>query len=105
MDILTAQAAARLADAATPTKAALEGRQKSLADLPRGARGVVHSVGGATLAEDTDLVRRLVEIGFIAGEEIQVVAHGMPGREPVAVRLGGTTFALRRFEAEYVRLR
>jgi Fe2+ transport system protein FeoA len=28
----------------------------------------------------------------------------MPGHEPVAVRLGSTTFALRRFEAEYVRV-
>ena len=33
-----------------------------------------------------------------------MIAHGVPGREPVAVRLGSTTFALRRFEAEYVRV-
>jgi Fe2+ transport system protein FeoA len=30
------------------------------------------------------------------------VAHGYPGKEPVAVRIGGTTFAMRRFEAECV---
>ena len=30
------------------------------------------------------------------------VPLGVPGREPIAVRVGGTTFALRRFEAEQV---
>jgi ferrous iron transport protein A len=76
----------------------------SLADLPRGACAIVQSVGAAMLAEDTDLVRRLIEIGFVPGEKVRVIAHGVPGREPVAVRLGGTTFALRRFEAEYIRV-
>ncbi len=51
---------------------------------------------------DAELVRRLIEIGFVAGETVRVIAHGAPGREPIAVRLGGTTFALRRFEAEHV---
>jgi ferrous iron transport protein A len=73
----------------------------SLADLPR---GIVARVLGVrrTDASDADLALRLVEIGFLAGEHVRVIAHGHPGREPVAVRVGGTTFGLRRFEAERV---
>ncbi len=45
---------------------------------------------------------RLFEIGFIDGERVRVVARGYPGGEPLAVRVGDTMFALRRFEAERV---
>jgi ferrous iron transport protein A len=45
---------------------------------------------------------RLFEIGFIDGELVCVVARGCPGGDPVAVRVGNTMFALRRFEAERV---
>jgi ferrous iron transport protein A len=53
---------------------------------------------------DVDLVRRLVEIGFVPGEPVHVVAVGHPGREPLAVRVGRSTFALRRGEAQRVRV-
>jgi ferrous iron transport protein A len=99
MDILTARGAGLLAAATFEASSAAEA---SLADLPRGVKGVVTRVGPSLLEEDADLVRRLIEIGFVPGEEVRVIAHGVPGREPVAVRLGTTTFALRRFEAEYV---
>jgi ferrous iron transport protein A len=49
-----------------------------------------------------DIGLRLLELGFVEGESLRVVAHGYPGREPLAVRIGNTTFALRRFEADYV---
>jgi ferrous iron transport protein A len=103
MDILTARGADLMAAANLP-EAGSRTRTATLADLPRGVRAVVAGVGPSVMAEDADLVRRLVEIGFVPGEEVRVIAHGMPGHEPVAVRLGSTTFALRRFEAEYVRV-
>ena len=53
-------------------------------------------------AEDRDLVLRLTEIGFVPGEAVRIVASGVPGREPLAVRLGHTTFALRRHEASFI---
>ena len=53
-------------------------------------------------AEDRELVLRLTEIGFVPGEAVRIVASGVPGREPLAVRLGHTTFALRRHEASFV---
>jgi len=75
----------------------------SLADMPLGAVARVVGVraAGAT-AEARELALRLLEIGFVEGEPVRVIAHGHPGREPIAVRIGGTTFALRRFEAEQV---
>jgi ferrous iron transport protein A len=51
---------------------------------------------------ESDLVLRLAEIGFIPGEEVRIVAHGFPGLEPLAVRIGHTTFALRAHEAALV---
>lgn len=57
---------------------------------------------GATEAEGSDVGLRLLELGFVEGESLRVIAHGFPGREPIAVRIGNTTFALRRFEAEHV---
>ena len=52
--------------------------------------------------EDRELVLRLTEIGFVPGEAVRIVASGVPGREPLAVRLGHTTFALRRHEASFI---
>ena len=53
-------------------------------------------------AEAQELVLRLTEIGFVPGEVIAIVATGPMGREPLAVRLGHTTFALRRNEAQLI---
>ena len=49
--------------------------------------------------------RRLRELGFVAGEEVVVVAAGPIGAEPLLVQVGFTRFALRRAEAARVRLR
>jgi ferrous iron transport protein A len=38
----------------------------------------------------------------VEGESLRVIALGFPGGEPIAVRIGNTTFALRRFEADHV---
>ena len=82
---------------------ALDGAQ-SLAALPRGVEATVVGVLSPSIPADRDLVVRLIEIGFAPGETVRVVAHGMPGHEPIAVRLGATMFALRRFEADYIQV-
>lgn len=51
-----------------------------------------------------DHVRRLADLGFLPGERVQVVACGIPAGDPIAVRLGHATFALRRFEADMIRV-
>ena len=62
----------------------------------------VTEINVPTDGPDRDLVLRLVELGFVPNERVRIVAVGEPGREPLAVRLGGTTFALRRHEASFI---
>lgn len=81
----------------------------NLSDLPIGAPADVLAVRlpenpDAVSAEDRDILLRLIEIGFVPGERVRVVAVGHPGREPIAVRIGGTMFALRRFEADLIQV-
>ncbi len=75
----------------------------SLGSLRKGARGVVTHVldDAQSLGDETHstVSRRLLELGFIPGEAIEVVEEIWPGGDPIAVRLGNTTFALRRREA------
>ena len=51
-------------------------------------------------------VQGALEAAILAfsGEAVRIVASGLPGREPLAVRLGHTTFALRRHEAAFIRV-
>ena len=85
-----------------PAASALE---FSLCDLQRNTPAVISQILTPDDPEQQHLVLRLIEIGFLPGEQVRVVAHGHPGHEPIAVRLGHTTFALRRFEADFIRVR
>jgi ferrous iron transport protein A len=76
----------------------------SLDQLPNHQWATVLDVSRPDDAEGRELVLRLTEIGFVPGEAVRVIASGVPGREPLAVRLGHTTFALRRHEAALVRV-
>jgi ferrous iron transport protein A len=73
-----------------------------LADLPDGGHAVVTGLNTAVQGADTALLRRLAEIGFVAGEPVQVLRRGPGGREPLAVQVGDTLFALRLLEARCV---
>jgi ferrous iron transport protein A len=48
--------------------------------------------------------RWLEEIGFIVGERVMLMARGLPGGDPLVVRVGQSTFALRRAEAACIRV-
>ena len=76
----------------------------SLHQLPSRQWATVLDVERPETPEDRELALRLVEIGFVPGEAVCIVASGVPGREPLAVRLGRTTFALRRREASLIRV-
>jgi ferrous iron transport protein A len=85
---------------------------QSLAHLPKGSRGVVTAIsesGDANLtmgdARGASIARRLLEIGFVPGEAIEVIGEVRPGGDPIAVRIGNTVFALRRREAQPVLVR
>lgn len=75
----------------------------SLSEIGLGQSVVIREIKtGLASGEEGDIGLRLLELGFVEGEKLRVVAHGHPGREPIAVRIGNTTFALRRFEADHV---
>jgi ferrous iron transport protein A len=76
----------------------------SLDQLPSHQWATVLDIAQPDAAEDRELALRLTEIGFVPGEAVRIVASGVPGREPLAVRLGHTTFALRRHEAALIRV-
>ena len=73
-----------------------------LDELPSHQWATVLDVVRSADAEGQELALRLTEIGFVPGEAVCIIASGVPGREPLAVRLGHTTFALRRHEASFV---
>lgn len=78
----------------------------SLASLGKGARGVIVDVrdDAQSLGDEAQstVSRRLLELGFVAGEPFEVISVVWPGGDPIAVRLGNTAFALRRREANAV---
>jgi ferrous iron transport protein A len=76
----------------------------NLTDLATGAVARVVSVSSADTAAAPEMGRRLAELGFLPGEAVRVVARGLMAREPIAVRVGTGTFALRLFEAACIRV-
>jgi ferrous iron transport protein A len=72
--------------------------------LPRQMPAHVVDLLPARDAAEQELLLRLMEIGFLPGEPVRIVAAGFPGGDPLAVRVGQATFALRRHEAALVRV-
>jgi ferrous iron transport protein A len=48
--------------------------------------------------------RQLEEIGFYPGEQVMVMTRGIPGGDPLVVRIGQSTFALRGAEAACIQV-
>ncbi len=46
----------------------------------------------------------LAEIGFLPGERVQLLGRAVPGGDPLVVRVGDSTFALRVAEAACVQV-
>ena len=86
---------------AAPLGVGLEPGFVSLAALPPGTKGCVAGVGSST-GSLSALERRLLEFGFVHGEQVEVLAEARPGRDPFVVRVGYTTLALRRREAQSI---
>ena len=84
-----------------PSGAALQPGYMSLSALAPGMSGVIVCVGQHDDALSV-LDRRLLELGFCSGERVEIVTEARPGRDPFVVRVGHTTLALRRREAENI---
>jgi len=81
-----------------------------LSTFRKGDRGVIVRVGDESLADSAlregELERRLLELGFVEGADIELLHEGMIGRDPIVVRLDANMrIALRRREAATVFVR
>ncbi|MDQ6685198.1 MAG: ferrous iron transport protein A [Pseudomonadota bacterium] len=80
----------------------MSGAPVSLDQLARGQRATVARVVAASSEIDAVALRRLGELGFLPGEPVQLLRRGPGGREPLAVVIGETMFALRLLEARCI---
>ncbi|MEX6507175.1 ferrous iron transport protein A [Jiella sp. M17.18] len=91
-----------LGSEALPGEEALPSSAIPLGSAPRGYRGrITGIVGGAHLSDlsEDELELRLLEFGMTEGAVVEILHEGAFGRDPIAVRVGGMTIALRRREA------
>ena len=72
----------------------------TLADTASHTPRIVDCVVAPAGAEEW--AKLLEEIGFLPGETVTIMAHGMLGGDPLVVRVGNSTFALRVAEAACV---
>jgi len=76
-----------------------------LGEAPLGFRGFIRAIAAERVTgalPPGELERRLVELGFTEGIDVTVLHEGLISRDPIAVRVGNTTFALRRAEARAI---
>lgn len=76
-----------------------------LGEVPPRFRGRISAISteGITAGLPGDeLERRLLEMGFVEGAEVELRYQGLIGADPIAVRVNGVLVALRRREARAV---
>lgn len=67
-----------------------------------GFRGRIQAIAAGRFAAGMpapELERRLIELGFVEGADVEVLHQGLFGGDPIAVRVAHTTIGLRRREA------
>jgi len=74
----------------------------SLDRVPLGESFVVQRVLPDPKAPER--ARQLEELGFYPGEHVMVMTRGIPGGDPLVVRIGQSTFALRGAEAACIQV-
>lgn len=75
-----------------------------LDQLPAQQWATVHDLQLPHAGAGRAVVIRLMELGFVPGERVCIVAQGPGQGGPLAVRVGHTTFALRRHEAAFIQV-
>ena len=75
---------------------------KTVADMKIGESAVITTVGDVCIDIHCHCLR-LMELGFTPGQEVTLVAKS-PFKDPLAVSVRGTVIALRRNEAECIKI-
>ena len=73
----------------------------SLAECSKGQQVMLTELRPNTAfgEHDSAVTARMKALGFLPGVQLTVIGHGLFGRDPLAVQINGTKFALRRAEA------
>lgn len=74
----------------------------SLDTLGRGHSATVQRL--EVPADQPDWAQQMQDLGFVRGERVQMLHRALPGGDPLVVRVGTSTYALRRAEAACIRL-
>lgn len=103
---LAGENALQIAGHTLPAMTTNPARTRTLDQLGKGEQAVVVGVNASAAFGTLDalVTRRLWELGFLAGAQISVVGFGLLSRDPIAVKIGATKFALRRAEAQKIRV-
>ncbi|MDB5451827.1 MAG: Fe2+ transport system protein [Caulobacteraceae bacterium] len=85
-------------------------RLARLSEARPGDRGVIVEVRAESAGADHgvgagELLRRLLEFGFVEGAAVEILHEGAIGHDPIAVRLDDMRVALRRRDAADVWVR
>lgn len=76
-----------------------------LGKCPVGFSGVISGFTVTANGETDDRIDQLREMGFAEGIDVEILHQNPFGRDPIAVRVGAMTIALRRREADLVQVR
>ncbi|MDK9721493.1 MAG: ferrous iron transport protein A [Rhodospirillales bacterium] len=83
----------------------LQQKPVPLGSLHKGAKAEIvglDETGIKTTLRKGELERRLIEMGLVEGTQVEILHEGFPKRDPIAVRAGTSTVALRRAEADAI---
>lgn len=77
----------------------------SLSSIAKNQISRITALGKLTVSNDeTTMVTRLRDMGFEEGRMVEVIHTGPFGADPMAVRVEGSTIALRRAEASFIQV-
>jgi ferrous iron transport protein A len=76
----------------------------ALGGLEPGAIGTLDTFDAAAHHLGEEMVNRLREMGFAEGLEVEFLHQSLFGKDPIAIRVDGMTVALRRAEANIIKV-
>ena len=77
--------------------------KRYIPDMKIGEQAIITSV--VPISANDSIVRRLINLGFVEGEDVKLITFGPIGQDPLLVQIGFTRFALRASEASRVEVR
>lgn len=77
---------------------------RALGSLSPGSGGTLAEFDKSQEHNGSGMIDRLREMGFSEGLKVEFLHHSLFGRDPIAVRVGTMTVALRRKEANLIKV-